>query len=335
MIRAVAVVVVLSLFIVLAGVVAYGRLFNEVPEAVAVVAPLAASNGGDTAAVDPTTTTAAPAAAAVPNAVLSAARGTVQVRKGNDEKAPWTDVAAGTVLSSDDSVRAGRNAEATITMGDGVEVRLSPRSELRVRELSEAVARVRLDEGHVTATVADGKNRVLRVQTKGGDAEAESRGGTFGVVTDGRGQLAVATSTGTVKLTAKGESVDVAAGQASTVTAGAAPTAPTALASSLFLKIGALAATQTNQTSTTVSGTTAPGALVRVGEQTTTSDARGRFAMRVPLRDGKNDLAVEVQDASGRREDKRLPPVMVDRVKPKIDAAVKWGGDPDPNQKQN
>ena len=47
--------------------------------------------------------------------------------------------------------------------------------------------------------------------------------------------------------------------------------------------------------------------------------------MRVPLRDGKNELAVEVVDASGRREDQRLPAVMVDREKPKIDAAVQWG----------
>jgi hypothetical protein len=332
MMRAVAVVVVLSLFVVVAGVIAYDRLFNEeVPDAVApVVAPLVSTN--PSAATDPTTTTTPAAAAAVPNALLSQARGTVQIRKGTDEKAPWVDVAAGTVLSADDSLRAGRNAEATITMGDGVEVRLSPRSELRVRELSEAVARVRLDEGHVTATVDNGKNRVLRVQTKGGDAEAESRGGTFGVVTDGRGQLAVATTTGTVKLSAHGETVDVAAGQASTVTAGSAPTAPAEVASSLFLKIGALAATQTNQTSTTVMGTTTPGALVRSGDQVTTADSRGRFAMRVPLRDGKNDLAVEVQDASGRREDKRLPPVVVDRVKPKIDAAVQWGGDAGPSK---
>jgi hypothetical protein len=258
--------------------------------------------------------------------VLGAVRGAVQVRRGDD--GPWLDATSGQKLSAEDSVRAGRNAEASISMGDGVEVRLSPRSELRVRELSEAVARVRLDEGHVTATVDDGKGRVLRVQAKGSDAEAESRGGTVGVVTDGRGQLAVATTTGAVKLTAKGQSVDVGAGQTSTVVAGSAPTAPTTVPSSLFLKIGALAARQTNQTSTMVAGTTSPGALVRVGDQTTTSDARGRFAMRVPLRDGRNELAVEVQDAAGRREDKRLPPVLVDRQKPTIDADVKWGAKP-------
>ena len=38
-------------------------------------------------------------------------------------------------------------------------------------------------------------------------------------------------------------------------------------------------------------------------------DASGAM---MTLRDGKNELAVEVQDASGRHEDKRLPPVLVD-----------------------
>ena len=145
------------------------------------------------------------------------------------------------------------------------------------------------------------------------------------MVTDGRGQLAVAATTGRVKVTAQGASVDVAAGQGTTVAANAAPSTPTAVPASLFLKLGALAATQTNQTTTTVNGTTAPGALVKVGEQVTTSDAKGRFSLRVPLRDGRNELAVEVVDASGRAQDQRLPAVVVDRQKPSIDAAVQWG----------
>ncbi len=329
MTRAVAVVVVLALFIVFVGAIAYGRLFKTDPVVMVVDdepngrVPVADATAGAVVDAGAGVAGTTPPPATVGDMLISALRGTVQVRHGDD--GAWVDAVPGQKLSAEDSVRAGRNAEASIAMGDGVEVKLSPRSELRVRELSEAVARVRLDEGHVVATVDDGKGRVLRVQAKGSDAEAESKGGTFGVVTDGRGQLAVATTTGTVKLTAKGESVDVGAGQTSTVVAGSAPSAPTAIPSSLFLKIGALAATQTNQTSTTVSGTTSPGALVRVGDQTIAADGKGRFAMRVPLRDGKNELAVEVQDASGRHEDKRLPPVLVDRQKPTIDAAVQWG----------
>ncbi len=260
-------------------------------------------------------------AAAPQNAVVVAIRGKVLVRHGNGA---WADAELNAELGLEDAVRAGRNAEVTLRLGDGVEVKLSPRSELSVRELTEAVSKVRLDEGHVTATVTAG-GRALRVAARGSDAEAESKGGTFGVVTDGRGTLAVAATTGTVRVSAAGAAVDVHAGEATTVSAGATPAEPTASPSSLFLKLGALASTQTNQTSTTVSGTTAPGALVRVGDAVVTADGSGRFSMKVPLRDGKNELSVDVVDASGRHEDKRLPAVIVDRVKPPIDANVQWG----------
>lgn len=332
MTRAIFVVVMLTLAIVVLGSLAYRAIFAEkanfigddptgstkTPTTTTTTNPSDPSNPQN-AGADGGVLVATP----VPTATLTAARGTVQVRHGDD--GTWSDAVPGQKLSAEDSVRAGRNAEASVTMGDGVEVRLSPRSELRVRELSEAVARVRLDEGHVTATVDDGRGRILRVQAKGSDAEAESKGGTFGVVTDGRGQLAVATTTGSVKLSARGQTVEVVAGQTSTAANGSGPSAPTAISSSLFLKLGTLAATKTNQTTTTVAGTTTPGTLVRVGDQTTTSDGKGRFSLKVPLRDGKNDLAIEVQDASGRREDKKLPTVLVDREKPGIDANVEWG----------
>jgi hypothetical protein len=261
-------------------------------------------------------------AAEVSSAVLVHIRGTVSVRGADGA---WRPARPDEALGVDDHLRSGRNSEATLRMGNGVLVRLSPRSELSVRELTEAMARVRLEEGHVTATVEGSSGRTLRVQAKGSDAEAESTDGSFGVVTDGKGQLAVATTTGRVKLTAQGESVEVGAGETATVLEGAAPTSPTATPNNLYLKLGKLAATQTNKTNTTVEGTTSPGAVVRVGDVSTTSDNDGRFALRVPLRDGKNDLAIEVTDALGRQQDQRLPAVVVDREKPKIDAAVQWG----------
>lgn len=321
MTRAVVVVIALAFAIVVLGAVAYQRLFDD--DAATTVGPSPVDPAlvvGDNPLL---TSTTAPTAAPAQGMVVRAVRGAVQVRSG--DAGAWRDADAGTALAADDVVRAGRGAEATISLGDGVEVKLSPRSELRMREISEALARVRLDEGHVTATVDGGRGRVLRIAAKGSDAEAESKGGRFGVVTDGQGQLAVATTTGSVKLTAKGKSVDVEAGQASTVEPNAAPSQPSAMPSSLFLKIGALAATQTNQTTTTVTGTTSPGAVVRIGDQTAAADAKGKFALKVPLRDGKNELAVEVVDASGRQRDERLPDVLVDREKPRIDADVKWG----------
>jgi hypothetical protein len=321
MTRAVVAVLLIALVVVGLGLVLSGRSLDDGAGPGTVVVgtdpppPPPAPGVGEPAATTTTTATN------LSSATVATTRGKVQVRRGGGE---WEDVPAGAVLGPDDAVRAGRNAEATLRLGDGVEVRLSPRSELSVRELTEAVSRVRLDEGHVTAVVGMG-GRTLRVQARGSDAEAESKGGTFGVVTDGKGTLAVAATTGSVRVSAAGSAVDVNAGEATTVDAGKAPSTPTAMPTSLFLKVGELAATQTNQTATTVSGTTSPGALVRVGDQVATSDAKGRFALKVPLKDGRNDLAVEVVDASGRRQDQNLPAVTVDRVKPPIDAAVQWG----------
>lgn len=322
MIRAVLVVLLLALVVVGLGITVSGRLFDG-------------GGNGDTAIIvadppspppapvttgDPAASTTLPAPLA--SATVASARGRVQVRRGDRDE--WQDAPPGALLGPDDAVRAGRNAEATLRLGDGVEVRLSPRSELSVRELTEAVSRVRLDEGHVTAVVGTG-GRTLRVQARGSDAEAASNGGTFGVVTDGKGTLAVAATTGSVRVSAAGSAVDVNAGETTTVDAGKTPSTPTAMPTSLFLKVEELAATQTNQTATTVNGTTTPGAIVRVQDQVATSDARGRFALKVPLKDGRNDLAVEVVDANGRRQDQALPAVTVDRVKPPIDAAVQWG----------
>jgi len=325
MTRAIALVLLAATLLIGIGLVVYGRVFDPPPAAVTTVSMPASRPQAPTAVPTATVSVDAgtPEVVEAPTATLTAHRGAVQIRHGDD--GAWRDAVEGDRLSADDVVRAGRNAEATLQLGSGVEVKLSPRSELRVRELTEAVARVRLDEGHVTASVDAEGRRVLRVQARGSDAEAESKGGTFGVVTDGKGQLAVAATTGRVKVTANGGSVDVEAGQTTAVTAGQAPSVPTAVPGSLYLKLGVLAATQTNQTSTTVSGSTTPGTLVRVGDQLATSDGKGRFSMKVPLRDGKNDLAVEVVDASGRREDGRLPVVNVDRKKPTIDANVQWG----------
>jgi hypothetical protein len=325
--RALAAVVVLAAVAIGLAARLDERLFGDRAGAngVDAAAPADASGAGS-AASNPAATTATPSTAPATTTTttrLVRVSGAVEVRSGVE--GAWRAGVVGEALGVDDAVRAGRNGDATLVMGDGIEVRLSSRSELAVRELSEAAARIRLEEGHLTATVAGGGRRVLRVQARGSDAEAESRGGSFGVVSDGRGQLGVATSTGAVKLTSRGASVAVSAGQSSTAGAGQAPTPPQTVPSSLFLKVATLAATRTNQLTTTVEGATTPGALVRVGGENATADTAGRFALKVPLRDGRNELRVEVVDATGRAQQAALPAVVVDRKKPEIDAAVQWG----------
>jgi hypothetical protein len=326
MTRSVLAVLLVALFIVGLGVFVSGRL--EAPETTGGEDSLSLSKPATKAPAEPSPappaiapTTKSEPPAAVSSAVVVSLKGTVETRR---ETSAWQALRPDAMLSENDVVRTGRRAEVTLRFDDSVEVRLSPRSELTIRELSAAVSRVRLDQGHVTAVVGSA-GRILRVQVRNADAEVQSAQGSFGITTDGNGQLAVAATTGRVVVDTPQATVEVPEGQQTTVAAHEAPATPTALPASLFLKVAALATTQTNQTTTTVRGTTSPGALVRVGEEVAPADESGGFAVKVPLQEGRNELRVEVVDPTGRRHDEILPPITVDRSKPPIDAAIQWG----------
>jgi hypothetical protein len=325
MTRSVIAVLLIALLVVGVGVAVSARL--EVGATSSTAAPSTPPTVASALAASPTTP-ALPSTAPLNEGSQPSSTAMVTMRKGSVESrrgaGPWQALDDGAVLSENDVVRTGRRAEVELRFGEQIEVRLSPRSELTIRDLSEAVSRIRLDQGHVTAVVGS-TGQVLRVQVRNTDAEVRSERGAFGLATDGNGQLAVAATTGRVSVETPKAAVDVAEGQFTTVVGDQAPTPPTALPASLFLKVGALAATQTNQAATTVRGTTAPGAVVRIGDHVAPADASGSFAVKVPLREGLNELRVEVVDAAGRWQDQALPPITVDRSKPPLDAAIQWG----------
>ncbi len=321
--RSVAVTLVLVALILGGAALLYERMFE--PTQVDSAAPPAEDAGPVRTASTAAPPDAGPAIVATDQrATVVSSRGRVEVRGADGA---WSPVAIGRELASDESVRTGRNGEANLSFGDGIEVRISPRSEFAVRELQADVARIRLEEGHVAASVDPSKSRALQVEAKGSDALAESKGGSFGVVTDGRGQLTVATQTGSVKLSARGKTVEVEAGTTSTVTAdGDGPSAPREIPKSLFLKLQDTGKRRTNRTVTTVEGETAPGSVVRVDGLLAQVDSKGRFRVKVKLKDGKNRVSVNVLDAMGREQSATSAEIVVDREKPKIETNMKWGG---------
>jgi hypothetical protein len=267
---------------------------------------------------------ARPPAAGSVRASVTSASGFVEVKDSTTGQ--WRKLALGDSLADDDSVRTGRNGEARLRLSDGIEVRLSPRSEFTIRELTQGASRVRLEVGHVSAAVDASRNQVLRVEANGSDAVAETKGGEFGMVTDGAGQVAVATTTGAVNLTARGKTVEVVAGKTSTVTKGAEPATPRAMPASLLLKVADPVRRTTNASTTVIEGTTTPGALVQAQDKMVVADKAGRFKVPVRLEDGPNKIGVTVVDALGRQRDVALPEIVVDRKKPEIDAQMTWGG---------
>jgi hypothetical protein len=335
--NAIAISVVLLLLVVGGAALLYQRIFTEtatVPT-VTTVAPVgepgtstppdggtAATTDAGALAVTVDAGVAASRSASV-RASVTSAEGFVEVK--DRASGQWRKLTVGDALDDDDSVRTGRNGEARLRLSDGIEVRLSPRSEFTIRELTAGASRVRLEVGHVSAAVDATRNQVLRVEASGSDAVAETRGGEFGMVTDGAGQVAVATKTGAVNLTARGKTVEVLAGNASTVINGAEPSAPSAMPASLLLKVADPVRRTTNVSSTVIEGTTIPGALVHAQEKTVVADKAGRFKVPVRLDDGANKIGITVVDALGRQKDVTLPEIVVDRKKPEIDAQMNWG----------
>lgn len=256
-------------------------------------------------------------------ATVVSSRGLVEV-KGEDGE--WRPIEVGEELQSDMAVRTGRNGEANLSVGDGIEVRISPLSEFSVRDLQTDLSRIRLEEGHVAASVDPEKQRALQVEARGTDALAESKGGEFGVVTDGRGQLTVATETGSVKLSSKGKTVEVGAGETSLVTAsGDGPSAPMPIPKSLFLKLQDPSRTRINKNYTIIEGASSPGSVVRVQGRIARTDSKGRFKVKVKLKDGSNQVSANVLDAMGRTQETRSGEIVVDREKPTIEGDMQWG----------
>ncbi len=289
----------------------------------------AAPGGADAGPADPSGRrpdagphTKAPVSVPDQGAKVIAVSGFAETRRGQGR---WTKLKKGQVLDARDSVRTGRNGEARLQVGDGVEVRVSPRSEFSIREITEGLSRVRLEVGHVSASIDEKGNRVLRVEAAGSDAVAESSGGSFGMVSDGLGQVAVATTKGQVKLKAKGQTQIVGEGEQSVVMKNAAPSAPTPVPKSLLLKVADPVRRKTNATVTYVEGHTSPGSVVRVDGKITTVTKAGKFRVPVRLKDGENRINVAVTDSLGRTKQERMPSIVVDREKPTIDAEVKWG----------
>ena len=198
------------------------------------------------------------------------------------------------------------------------------RSQFAVREISETVARVRVEEGRIGAVVHGQQGSKLTVEAKGTDAVAEADKGAFDLLADGKGQVAVAARTGTVRLSAKRQTVEVAAGSQSVVAGDAPPSAPVPIPTSLFLKVGEPMARLQRERSATIKGEASPGAVVSINGARIVAASDGSFSASVPLSEGTNSLLVEAEDATGRTE-KVTTSITVKNTVSKVQSKTRWG----------
>lgn len=227
-------------------------------------------------------------------AVVTASRGQVElVRDGTVSPAK-----VGDRLGARDALRT-KDGEADLSV-DGVKVRLHEASRLELQQVDKRALRARV-RGSVESEVD--QNGKLDVAVEDSDAVAHSEGGHFFVSADGKGIVAVASVTGTVHLSSGGKSVAVNKGEVGRVLgSGEAPSEPAAALRRVLLSVQWPGQRETNQASVPVVGRVEPGSRVFVQGQPVTVEAGGGFRAQVPLRKGKQRIAVVTVDALGRRK---------------------------------
>ena len=238
--------------------------------------------------------------------------GTVEIRRASGQ---WGQVKAGDTLQPSDGVRTGEGSTAILSGGDQYEVALEPQTEVAVDELTDSISRVMLGGGMATAKVKAGKH-TFEVHARNSDAVARTRQGTFAISNNAMGTVAVGTREGEVEFAGRGKTVIVRAGQESVVRPGEAPSDPTALPSSLLLKVDWPAGKILTHADVTVSGTSEPGAVVTVQGRPTVVDAKGNFHVRLKLKDGKVPLKVKARSVAGLQEEEEQE-VRIDTHGPK------------------
>jgi len=285
------------------GVLLRGVLFGEDDVELPLAAPLPAATGAG-------------------QLTVSRLQGRVELR--DEAGGNWLPLAENARVKERASVRTDDGASAVLSGGDGLQVEVSPLSQVELVAVESNLAKLVLERGRLSARV-QGVAGALQVGAAGSDALVQARDkAAFSLLRDDFGKLAVAVTEGDVALSAQKQSVRVGPGEQSVVPVGRAPLPPVHIPSSLFLKVSHLGQNRLNKRTTELGGQASPGASVIVNGVSAATDDDGHFNVRVPLQEGKNELHVLAQDALGRSERQALSPVLVDTQPPKLQGKTVW-----------
>ncbi|TMB33705.1 MAG: hypothetical protein E6J58_19945 [Deltaproteobacteria bacterium] len=222
--------------------------------------------------------------------------GKVQVLRAVDGSVEEAKV--GDRLSVRDALRT-EVGEADVAV-DGVRVRLHEGSRLELKQVGKQNLRARVRGSVESEVVQKGK---LDVEIENSDAIAHSEGGHFFVTADGRGVVAVASVTGTVNVSGGGKSIEVNKGQVTRLTkTDPHPTVPVEALRRVLLNVQWPNQRETNKATLPIAGRVEPGSRVFVQGEPVAVGEGGMFRTEVPLRQGRQKIAVVTVDALGRRK---------------------------------
>jgi Glucodextranase, domain B/FecR protein len=245
----------------------------------------------------PAIATASAGAAVGAAAVVTAKNGKVQVLRAADGSVAEAKV--GDRLSVRDALRT-EMGEADVAV-DGVRVRLHEGSRLELKQVGQKNLRARV-RGTVESEVEQKGN--LDVEIENSDALAHSQGGHFFVTADGRGVVAVASVTGTVNVSGGGRSIELRKGEVTRITKSQPkPSVPVAALRRVLLNVQWPNQMETNKATFPIAGRVEPGSRVFVQGEPVEVQEGGTFRAEVPLRQGKQKIAVVTVDTLGRRKE--------------------------------
>ena len=267
-----------------------------------------------------------PAPAAPDRLVVGTVSGRVTIRRGGAGGAAEP-ARPGDELRLEDVVETGPDGAAELASGDRFRVDIEALSAFAVKEITAELARFRLAEGLVLASVRDDPTRAVEVEA-GAGAVARTSGGEVRVL-GGDEVAAVAVTRGEAELRSGGASVVVRAGQQAVATAGGVPSAPSPIPASLLLKVSWPEDLATNRRRLVVTGRTSPGAVVALGGKPVKVRPDGSFREVLVLREGRQQIPVAARDAAGRNMVERSPEILVDTkgAPAEFDTRELWGSE--------
>ena len=217
----------------------------------------------------------------------------------------WRAMNKGDMLNVEDSVRTLDDSTVVLGLGETSTIELSNASEIEVRELSGVAQRLGLVKGRASVDYSETGNRVLNIENSDGTVVAKVDQGKFSILNNGQ-LVAVATETGSVDLSAAGESVTVSKGMESVVEKGKAPIEPYQVSANAYLKLSAGACRKQNNNMAIVRGTVSVGTEIRINGVRVQPNPDGSFLTRIRLAENDRKVQLKTTDVWGNIREQHL-----------------------------
>jgi hypothetical protein len=244
--------------------------------------------------------TAQAAAPAAPAGAASVDGGTFEVESASDgveaqRAGRWFSIKRGDRLTRSDVVRTAASASAVLRLAAGTEIELRAGVEIGLDRLPGGPS-VDLRRGRVFARVGGSDTLALTARDTRTTNEGPAR---FVVRADEQGRVSVAALEGKTRFAAAGKSVALDPGTTSSSVNGGPPEDPERIPEEVLLNV-VWPSAEHHGAEAEVAGRTAASSTLSINGAPASVGADGRFSAKVPLREGKNVVQVDVEDLSGR-----------------------------------